>query len=150
MSGARCVMSNSKGRWTVTSPGTVNILRSNDNLLVTCRKNMYAAGSASVVSDTKLAMYGNIIFGGVIGAVIDHNRGAAYEYPGLLNVNMGVAEPGAENPRYGVVEKGFRKRDSKEVREAYETLDVLKSVRDRGMMTQQQFDVAKSLVLKDI
>lgn len=35
-------------------------------------------------------MFGNIIFGGGIGAVIDHNTGSAYEYPTLIQVVMGM------------------------------------------------------------
>lgn len=46
-------------------------------------------GTASVVSRTKGNMWGNFILGGGIGAVIDHNNGAAYEYPGLIKIYMG-------------------------------------------------------------
>jgi hypothetical protein len=34
-------------------------------------------------------MYGNIIFGGGIGAIIDHNKGTGYDYPNRLPVKMG-------------------------------------------------------------
>lgn len=34
-------------------------------------------------------MYGNIIFGGGVGALIDHNKGTAYNYPNNLPVVMG-------------------------------------------------------------
>ena len=34
-------------------------------------------------------MFGNIIFGGGIGAIIDHNNGSAYEYPAFFQVQMG-------------------------------------------------------------
>ena len=34
-------------------------------------------------------MWANIIIGGGIGAVIDHNNGAGYEYPSLIKVFMG-------------------------------------------------------------
>ncbi len=37
----------------------------------------------------KGAMFGNIIFGGGIGAIIDHVSGAAYEYPTFIQVIMG-------------------------------------------------------------
>ena len=35
-------------------------------------------------------MFGNIILGGGIGAIIDHNNGSAYEYPAFIQVIMGV------------------------------------------------------------
>ena len=34
-------------------------------------------------------MFGNIIFGGGIGAIIDHNNGSAYEYPPTVKIMMG-------------------------------------------------------------
>jgi hypothetical protein len=34
-------------------------------------------------------MFGNIIFGGGIGAIIDHSKGTGYDYPDNLPVKMG-------------------------------------------------------------
>jgi hypothetical protein len=36
-------------------------------------------------------MFGNIIFGGGIGAIIDHSKGTGYNYPDNLPVKMGEA-----------------------------------------------------------
>ena len=88
--GAECELSNAKGKWIVTSPGSVTVTRSNDNMLITCRKDGLDEGVVALVSATKGAMFGNILAGGVIGAVIDHDSGAAYEYPQLVRVEMGV------------------------------------------------------------
>jgi hypothetical protein len=85
-----CKLANAKGMWYVKTPGSVMITRSNDDMQVTCEKSGLPAGTASVTSATKGAMFGNILFGGVVGAVIDHNSGAAYEYPGLIRIRMGA------------------------------------------------------------
>ena len=74
---AACDLINKRGTWFITTPGTVQIHRSNDDLQVTCRKEGFDNGRASVVSDTKGSMFGNIILGGGIGAVVDHNNGSA-------------------------------------------------------------------------
>lgn len=87
--GASCELTNDEGKWFVTSPGSVNIHRSNKDLQVSCKKNGFEPGRAAVVSDTKGAMLGNIILGGGIGAIIDHNNGSAYEYPTVIDVLMG-------------------------------------------------------------
>ena len=58
-------------------------------LQVVCKKSGSDIGTANVVSRTKGNMFGNIILGGGIGAIVDHNNGAAYEYPGLIKVYMG-------------------------------------------------------------
>lgn len=89
LDGAKCDMTNDEGTWFVVTPGSTMVHRSNKDLQVICRKPGADVGTASVVSRTKGNMYANIILGGGIGAVVDHNNGAAYEYPGLIKVFMG-------------------------------------------------------------
>jgi hypothetical protein len=86
--GANCELTNSKGKWFVITPGTVGISRSNDNMQLLCRKDGYEPGRNGIVSDTKGMMFGNILFGGGIGAIVDHTSGAAYEYPSVFQVIM--------------------------------------------------------------
>ena len=90
VAGSACELTNNKGKWFVTSPGSVTVTRSNDDMQVLCNKQSFESGRASVVSETKGSMYGNILFGGGIGAIIDHNTGAAYEYPAFIQVVMGT------------------------------------------------------------
>lgn len=89
VTGASCELTNSKGKWFVNTPGTVAIRRSNDDMSILCKKDDLDPGLATVVSDTKGMMWGNIIAGGGIGALVDHNTGAAYEYPALIQIMMG-------------------------------------------------------------
>lgn len=89
LSGASCELSNSKGKWFLNTPGTAAIRRSNDDMIVICNKDGHEPGTAAVVSDTKGMMFGNILLGGGIGAIVDHNTGAAYEYPTLIQIMMG-------------------------------------------------------------
>jgi hypothetical protein len=85
---ARCDLSNDEGAWTVLTPGSVMIHRSNKPLSVKCQKTGYIQDYSSVDSKTKANMWGNIIIGGGIGALIDHNNGAAYEYPDVVRIPM--------------------------------------------------------------
>ncbi|MDP2878877.1 MAG: hypothetical protein Q8N74_05040 [Sulfuricella sp.] len=90
VTGAACELTNNKGKWFVTTPGSVMIHRSNDDMQVLCNKVGVEPGRAAVVSETKGSMFGNIIFGGGIGAIVDHNNGAAYEYPTFIQILMGT------------------------------------------------------------
>ena len=90
VSGANCELTNSKGKWFVSTPGSVQIRRSNDDLIVICTKEGLEPGRATVSSETKGSMFGNILLGGGIGAIVDHNTGAAYEYPTLIQIMMGA------------------------------------------------------------
>ena len=96
---AKCTLSNDEGSWSVVTPGSVMIHRSNKLLDIDCRKEGYLQESShSVDSDTKANMWGNIIFGGGVGAIIDHNNGSAYEYPEVIQVPMRrVAEEDASD-----------------------------------------------------
>ncbi len=87
--GAQCELKNDEGTWTAVTPATVMVHRSNKDLMVKCTKAGLSDARANVVSKTKANMFGNIIFGGGIGAVIDHANGSAYEYPPVLKLIMG-------------------------------------------------------------
>lgn len=93
--GARCELSNDKGKYFVTStPGTVTLGRSYNNLQVTCTREGASSDPVSVASTTKGMAFGNILIGGVIGAGVDMSTGAAYDYPQLITVPMQCG-PGA-------------------------------------------------------
>ncbi len=87
--GAKCEMTNDEGTWFVVTPGSAYVHRSNKDLNVICKKQGVDVGTANVVSRTKGNMFGNIILGGGVGAIIDHNNGSAYEYPSLIKIFMG-------------------------------------------------------------
>jgi hypothetical protein len=87
--GAQCELKNDEGTWSGVTPATVMVRRSNKDLMVKCTKSGFSDARANVVSKTKGNMFGNIIFGGGIGAIIDHNNGSAYDYPPVLKLTMG-------------------------------------------------------------
>lgn len=87
--GVKCRLQNDKGIWESTSPGFVNVHRSSEDLTVECKKDGMKDGLLKAVSRAAGSMFGNIIFGGGIGAIIDHNKGTGYNYPDALPVEMG-------------------------------------------------------------
>ena len=93
---ARCDLSNDEGAWTVLTPGSVMVHRSNKPLSIKCQKLGYIQDYSSVDSKTKANMWGNIIVGGGIGALIDHNNGSAYEYPAVVRIPMRKGAPTLE------------------------------------------------------
>lgn len=87
--GATCSLKNNKGIWFIPStPGSAVVHRSYQNLLVSCRKPGFVNGLKSVKSSTKGMAFGNVVFGGVIGAGVDVADGAAYDYPTSIVVPM--------------------------------------------------------------
>lgn len=89
LEGARCKLQNDKGSWESGTPAFVNIRRSAEDLTVECKKDGQPDGLLKAVSRAAGSMMGNIVFGGGIGALIDHNKGTGYNYPDQLPVEMG-------------------------------------------------------------
>lgn len=88
---AECTLKNDKGEWRAKAPAQVEVRRSAEDLVVTCKKEGFVDGLLRAVSRAAGGMWGNIIFGGGIGAIIDHNKGTGYDYPNNLPVRMGDA-----------------------------------------------------------
>ena len=87
-SAAKCQLTNAKGSWFVTTPGSVTIRRAYGNMAVNCAKDGYTPVSSSVASSTKGMAFGNILLGGVIGAGVDIGTGAAYDYPTVISLPL--------------------------------------------------------------
>jgi hypothetical protein len=86
---AECKLENDYGQQSVKTPATVNVRRSSKDLQITCVKPETSDGRGVAISRANAGMAGNILFGGGIGAIIDHNKGTAYTYPQWIQVVMG-------------------------------------------------------------
>lgn len=86
---AKCTLKNDKGTWQASAPAFVDVRRSAEDLLVECKKDGSGDGFLRAISRAAGGMFGNIIFGGGIGAIIDHNKGTGYNYPDNLPIVMG-------------------------------------------------------------
>ena len=85
---ANCQLTNSKGSWFVTTPGTVVVHRAYGDLNVECKKEGVQPVAREIKSSTKGMAFGNLIFGGLIGAGVDIGTGAAYDYPQVISIPL--------------------------------------------------------------
>lgn len=90
VAGAECRLSNNNGAWSMKTPGTVDVRKSSEDLVVRCEMEDRPVGLTRAVSRVNGAMFGNIIFGGIVGAAIDHSKGTAYDYPTYVRVVFGA------------------------------------------------------------
>ena len=82
--GASCKLVNNQGTFYVSkTPGTVSINKSSSDLSIECTKGDVTQIISSE-SSTEGMTFGNIIFGGLIGVIVDASTGAAYEYDALI------------------------------------------------------------------
>ena len=87
--GAKCDMTNDYGTFSVVTPASVIVHRSSKDLQVTCKKDGLPDATANVTSRATGSMFGNIVLGGGIGAIVDHSNGSAYNYPEWMKFVMG-------------------------------------------------------------
>lgn len=88
--GATCTLVNDKGTWFATSPSSLVIAKSYEDLSVTCQKDGHTPGSVVFRSSSNGGVWGNILAGGIIGYAVDSSSGAGFDYPSMLTVEMGA------------------------------------------------------------
>jgi hypothetical protein len=96
--GAACTLTNSEGTWFLTSPGSVQVHKTKNDLTVTCTKDGFQPGSQVAVSKFGGATFGNIVAGGGIGAIVDAASGANYYYDSPVTVPLGEPKAAAPAP----------------------------------------------------
>lgn len=89
VTGADCKLSNDYGSTAMKSGETVQVRRSGKDLDIVCSQTGQTDARARAVSRANAGMFGNIILGGGIGAIIDHNKGTAYTYPTWVQLIFG-------------------------------------------------------------
>ena len=86
--GATCTLSSKEGSWQVTSPGSVTVEKSKDDIQARCAKPGWQDASAVIPSNFQGWTVGNVVAGGVIGLGVDAATGAINEYPGNFQIPM--------------------------------------------------------------
>lgn len=89
ISAADCKLTNDYGTITVISGDTAQVRRSSKDLDITCASSNQPDANGRAISRANGGMFGNIILGGGIGAIIDHNKGTAYTYPTWVQLIFG-------------------------------------------------------------
>lgn len=89
--GADCTLTNDYGTTNAKSGRTEAVRRSSKDLEITCSHKGQPDAKGTAISRANAGLAGNIIIGGVIGAVVDHSRGTAYTYPTWIEMIFGQA-----------------------------------------------------------
>lgn len=98
---ANCTVSNAEGSTTVVTPSSVSVNRDSSPLSVSCVEGGYSDRTETFDSRMSGWMFGNILFGGLVGIAVDAISGSAMEYLDNLKVFMNPvvdAEPTKVEP----------------------------------------------------
>lgn len=100
---ATCEAENGKGRQTFSTPAQIMVERDVQGLRISCRDSRARTTVSWVSPLPDIAMAGNVLLGGLLGASMDVANARGVAYPARININ-GPACPalvklGAETPR---------------------------------------------------
>ena len=90
VTGADCTASNSRGQWSVVSPGAVTIDKSESVLTIACTKAGYADGKFYASGKMSTAgLIGTMIpYAGLVSTAVDAGTGAMLTYPESYVIEM--------------------------------------------------------------
>ncbi|SDO94169.1 hypothetical protein SAMN05216303_102747 [Rhodoferax sp. OV413] len=89
--GAECTLTNDYPATTGKSGRGVSVHRSSKDLDIACISQEHGLATGRAISRANAGMAGNLLFGGGIGVIIDHNKGTAYTYPTWVRLVFGQA-----------------------------------------------------------
>ncbi len=70
------------------TPGSISIGKSSGVIAIACTKDGFQESAGSLASEFQAMTFGNVLFGGLIGVVVDSASGATHEYPPLVKITL--------------------------------------------------------------
>jgi hypothetical protein len=97
VSGASCTFANKRGEWSVVTPGTIIVKRSELTLHGHCTKDGYQEANEYIAAGTdNLSLAGTLAFG-LVEAAVDASTGATSKYPDSFTIKKKPLLPAASN-----------------------------------------------------
>jgi hypothetical protein len=89
---ATCFAENEKGRWVFSAPGMVRVKNDYSALSISCKGQYVERFTVSAPALPSLAMAGNVLLGGLVGAAVDVYNSTGLKYP----ENIDISNPACE------------------------------------------------------
>jgi hypothetical protein len=143
--GASCRLTNSQGTYIVKStPETVVINKAYSDLTVTCEKGDEISTSVHQ-SSANGATFGNILLGGIPGALVDGGSGAGYDYQSYLVNNLKCSASTTVSPAAtNTTMKSVYRQPNKTVEER---LLELKQLLEKGLISEDDAAIHRRKIL---
>jgi len=100
-SGATCTLTRDAKPVAIVNPtpGSVPVEKAHGTIAIACRKQGYLEAAGNLASEFQAMTFGNILFGGLIGVVVDAASGAMHQYPDRVTITLIPAEFGTVQAR---------------------------------------------------
>ena len=89
---ATCFAENDKGRWVFSAPGYVRVKNDYSALSISCKGQYVERFTVSAPALPSMAMAGNVLIGGLVGAAVDIYNATGLKYP----ENIEISNPACE------------------------------------------------------
>lgn len=89
---ATCFAENDKGRWVFSAPGYVRVKNHYSALSISCKGQYVERFTVSAPALPSMAMAGNVLIGGLVGAAVDMYNATGLKYP----ENIEISNPACE------------------------------------------------------
>lgn len=83
-----CTLHGQDFKRVVNTPDSVHLPSEAAPIIISCEAEGYRTNSTELDTEVDGWIFGNIIFGGIIGAVVDASRGAGMEYPDKITLQL--------------------------------------------------------------
>ncbi len=80
-----CKATNKKGTWEFRAPGPVTVVKSDDALVLRCEDGPHVL-TRTIAPDNSGMAWGNVVFGGVVGAAVDSGTDAHWDLPDVVTL----------------------------------------------------------------
>ena len=89
---ATCFAENDKGRWVFSAPGSVRVKNDYSALSISCRGQYVERFTVSAPALPSIAMAGNVLVGGLVGAAVDMYNATGLKYPENIDISNSACE----------------------------------------------------------
>jgi len=96
---AQCTLVTPRGTQRLTTPGVVELARTDSRVSIECDSAASGLGRAELKSSSNLSWTGNFapfiggIAGGIVGGVVDSVSGASQEFPKSITISLACVSP---------------------------------------------------------
>ena len=100
-SGATCTLTRDAKPVAIVNPtpGSVPVEKAHGTIAIACKKQGYLEAAGNLASEFQAMTFGNILFGGLVGVVVDAASGAMHQYPDMVTITLIPAEFGTVQAR---------------------------------------------------
>ncbi|HEY3178103.1 MAG TPA: hypothetical protein VGL25_04410 [Casimicrobiaceae bacterium] len=70
------------------TPGSIPIEKAKGTVAILCKRPSYLDADGALESEFQAVTFGNILFGGLIGIVVDAASGAMHQYPTMITIQL--------------------------------------------------------------